>query len=73
MYFGNPNCINVIKTIGNKNPSDYTDEEDFMLGIMLGYDQIKQCKRYIDRKKMLKNGEKNGKKNNKQNNKQNDK
>ncbi|PXF51402.1 MAG: hypothetical protein C4B55_03135 [Candidatus Methanophagaceae archaeon] len=30
-----------------------TDEEDFILGTMLGYDRVKQCERYLKRKKSL--------------------
>ena len=31
--------------------SDLTDEEDFILGVMLGYDRLKQCERYLKRKR----------------------
>ena len=50
IIFGNKNCIEVIEEIGKKNLKDYTDEEDFILGIMLGYDRLKQCERYLKRK-----------------------
>lgn len=50
VFFGNENCIKVIENINKINLSDYSDEEDFILGIMLGYDRIKQCERYINRK-----------------------
>ncbi|MEC9490281.1 MAG: DUF2023 family protein [Halanaerobiales bacterium] len=50
IIFGDQNCVDVIKEIGKKNLKDYTDEEDFMLGIMLGYDRLKQCERYLKRK-----------------------
>ena len=32
------------------NLSAYTDEEDYILGIMLGYDRVKQCQRFLNRK-----------------------
>jgi len=35
--------------------SDLTDEEDFILGTMLGYDRVKQCERYLKRKRNGKN------------------
>ena len=48
VYFGNEDCINVVKTF--KRPlNKLTDEQDFMLGIMLGYDKILQCQRYLKR------------------------
>jgi len=50
VFFGEPICIEVIKQIGKVKLFDYTDEEDFMLGIMLGYDRKKQCERYLGRK-----------------------
>ncbi|WP_406657016.1 DUF2023 family protein [Methanolobus sp. ZRKC2] len=50
VFFGDRRCIDILERIGEKSLSDFTDEEDFILGIMLGYDQIKQCERYIKRK-----------------------
>ncbi|MGL4365520.1 DUF2023 family protein [Cetobacterium sp.] len=47
IFFGDESCINVIKKINKPNLSEYTAEEDFILGIMLGYDRKKQCDRYI--------------------------
>ena len=48
VFFGDENCINVVKTF--KEPlSKLSDEQDFMLGIMLGYDKILQCQRYLKR------------------------
>ncbi|WP_270750017.1 DUF2023 family protein, partial [Fusobacterium hominis] len=29
---------------------DFTPEEDFILGVLLGYNVEQQCKRYIERK-----------------------
>ncbi|HPM03011.1 MAG: DUF2023 family protein [Candidatus Cloacimonetes bacterium] len=50
VFFGNQHCIDAIIRIGNKCLSDFTDEEDFILGIMLGYDRLKQVERYNERK-----------------------
>lgn len=52
VFFGDEVCIKVIESFGDKLLSDYTDEEDFILGIMLGYDRIKQCERYVERKRL---------------------
>lgn len=54
LFFGDVRCINVLKSISEKRLVDFTDEEDFILGIMLGYDRLKQCERYLERKQ--KNG-----------------
>jgi len=51
VFFGNKVCIDVIKKLKHKNLSELTDEEDFILGIMLGYEVKKQCYRYLKRKK----------------------
>ncbi len=43
IFFGAKECVEVIKKIGKDYLVDYTAEEDFILGIMLGYDRRKQC------------------------------
>lgn len=48
IFFGAPECVEVIKYFGNKKLSDYTPEEDFILGVMLGYCRKLQCNRYLD-------------------------
>jgi len=48
VFFGDENCINVVKTF-KKPLNKLSDEQDFMLGIMLGYDKILQCQRYLKR------------------------
>lgn len=53
LFFGDEVCIKIIKSFGDKSLSNYTDEEDFMLGTMLGYDCIQQCERYAKRKNIL--------------------
>jgi len=50
VFFGEQVCIDVITAINKPYLYDYTDEEDFLLGIMLGYDRKKQCMRYLQRK-----------------------
>ncbi len=49
VFFGDEVCIKIIESFGDRLLSDYSDEEDFILGTMLGYDRIKQCERYIKR------------------------
>lgn len=51
IFFGNENCINVLNAIGKKSLTEYSAEEDFMLGTMLGYDRVRQCQRYMKIKK----------------------
>ena len=52
VYFGAEECVDVVKTL-NPNLSELTAEEDFILGILLGYDRVKQCTRYM----RIKNGD----------------
>ncbi len=47
IFFGKTECVNIIKNFIYKSLSELTPEEDFILGIMLGYDRMQQCKRYI--------------------------
>lgn len=46
VYFGAKECVDVVKTF-NPKLNELTPEQDFMLGIMLGYDRVKQCERYM--------------------------
>jgi len=46
VYFGHQECIDVVDTF-NPHLNLLTPEQDFILGIMLGYDGVKQCKRYM--------------------------
>lgn len=47
IFFGAKECIDVVESIGKNNLNEYSAEEDFMLGIMLGYDRRRQCERYL--------------------------
>ena len=51
VFFGNPICVSVIKQMNITSLSNLTAEEDFILGTMLGYDRVKQCERYLRRKR----------------------
>lgn len=50
IFFGKKECIEIIRSFGNKPLNEYNYEEDFILGIMLGYDRMQQCQRYLDKK-----------------------
>ena len=49
IFFGAEACIAVLRQLGDKKLNEFTPEEDFILGIMLGYDRIVQCNRYLSR------------------------
>jgi len=46
VYFGEKSCVDVVRTF-NPKLNELSAEQDFMLGIMLGYDRVKQCERYL--------------------------
>lgn len=50
VFFGDRACVDVVRSFGKHNVADYSDEEDFMIGTMLGYDRLAQCERYLRRK-----------------------
>jgi hypothetical protein len=50
IFFGDRECIQIVKSFGDKPLNDYTDEQDFILGVMLGYSRKLQCRRYLSRK-----------------------
>jgi hypothetical protein len=49
VYFGHELCIEVVKTFGSVKLNELSDEQDFILGIMLGYSRLQQCERYLKR------------------------
>ncbi|MFP4015275.1 MAG: DUF2023 family protein [Chitinispirillaceae bacterium] len=50
VFFGSPECVAVVESFGGKDLCQLNDEEDFILGTLLGYDKQKQCQRYLKRK-----------------------
>lgn len=50
IFFGDKEAINVIKSFNKDSLRDFTPEEDFILGILLGYSQDQQCKRFLRHK-----------------------
>ena len=55
VLFGDEICIKTFEKFGHKSLCELTNEEDFILGIMLGYDRKKQCERYVNRTNTNKN------------------
>lgn len=49
VFFGEKACVDIIKSFNKVFLTDFTPEEDFILGIMLGYDRLKQCERYLNK------------------------
>ena len=49
VFFGKQACVDVVRGFGSCSLADLTPEQDFMLGIMLGYNRARQCKRYLER------------------------
>ena len=47
IFFGSSTCVDVVKSFEKVKLNEYTAEEDFILGIMLGYDRKAQCERYL--------------------------
>lgn len=54
IFFGEPACVEIIKSFGVRKLSKLTPEQDFMLGTMLGYSRMQQCDRYLKKRKRLK-------------------
>lgn len=50
VFFGNDDCVEIVRGFHTHSLNDLTDEEDFMLGIMLGYDRAAQCARFLKRR-----------------------
>lgn len=49
VFFGDAVCVAIVRRFGTVSLSSLSAEEDFMLGIMLGYDRQAQCERYVRR------------------------
>lgn len=53
LYFGKPECMDVVYHIITRPLNQLTPEEDFILGAMLGYDIAQQCRRYCNKKQVV--------------------
>ena len=51
IYFGQPECIETIRSFVSRPLNTLTPEEDFILGALLGYNICEQCKRFCTKKK----------------------
>ena len=52
VFFGQAICVDIIKAIGKNRIEDYTEEQKFLLGIMLGYECLKQCHLFLEETKI---------------------
>nr|WP_320131393.1 DUF2023 family protein [uncultured Holophaga sp.] len=50
IFLGDPLCVEVVQEICSKPLDHLSPEEDFILGIMLGYSRLGQCQRYLQRR-----------------------
>jgi len=49
VFFGHPQCVEIVRSFKGKMLNKYTPEQDFILGIMLGYGRDQQFDRYLKR------------------------
>lgn len=49
VFFGDRSCIDVVRSFGCTDLGELNPAQDFILGILLGYDQLVQCQRYLSR------------------------
>ncbi|WP_028972926.1 DUF2023 family protein [Spirochaeta cellobiosiphila] len=49
LFFGESECVELISQFIHKPLNEFTNEEDFILGTLLGYSRMEQCKRYLKR------------------------
>lgn len=52
IFFGTKESVEVLKKFKKNSLREFSPEEDFILGVLLGYNLQQQCKRYINRKKV---------------------
>ncbi len=50
IFFGKKECVDVVRSFDGLPLNLLTEEQDFILGTMLGYDRLAQCSRYLLRK-----------------------
>lgn len=50
IFFGMPTCLEIIKHFSSRELNKITNEEDFILGMMLGYARQQQYERFLRRK-----------------------
>ncbi|MFA7658965.1 MAG: DUF2023 family protein [Candidatus Gastranaerophilaceae bacterium] len=52
VYFGMPECIEIVKQFSCEELNKLSVEEDFILGMMLGYGKVQQYERFLARKQV---------------------
>ncbi len=57
IFFGKKECVDVVRSFKEVPLNKISHELDFILGIMLGYDRLAQCSRYLERKAKEENAE----------------
>lgn len=60
VFFGRSECVEVARRIARRKLNRVSDEEDFILGVLLGYDCSEQCQRYLKRLQEHENREDDG-------------
>ena len=50
LYFGEPSCLELVRTFVHKPLNRLTPEEDLMLGALLGHHLVRHCERYCRRR-----------------------
>ncbi len=51
IFLGNQKCLEILNTFSSKNLDKITPQEDFILGIMLGYSRNEQYTRLLSKTK----------------------
>lgn len=49
IFFGNEKCLNILTNFSSTNLNKLTPQEDFILGIMLGYSRNEQYTRFLSK------------------------
>ncbi len=49
IFFGNQDCLEILKHFSSRNLDKLSPKEDFILGIMLGYSRNEQYKRILSK------------------------
>lgn len=52
IFFGAKPCLDIFRHFSSKNLSYLSAEEDFILGMMLGYGKTQQYERFLQKKKV---------------------
>lgn len=50
VFFGKPACLEILRKFSCKELNNLSPEEDFILGMMLGYGKNQQYERFLTRK-----------------------